>query len=82
MIGYSKCLNFILRLNGVNYYSGNDTVGDGETTYTWNTNPATGNAWLKSEIQNGTFQAGVIISDTGVPSGSWIDKIWIVVNWA
>jgi hypothetical protein len=73
--------NFILRLNGVNYFSGFSTIGGGTVSYTWATNPATGNPWQKSEIQNGTFQAGVIISDTGVPSGCWIDKIWIVVDW-
>lgn len=73
--------NFIVRVSGVNYFSGYSSVGGGDISYTWNTNPATGQPWTKAELQNGTFQAGIIISDTGVPSGCWLDKIWIEVTW-
>jgi len=79
--GYGDSLsrNFILRLNGGNYFSGYATVDlEEDVYYTWDTNPATASGWQVSELQNGTFQAGAIIADEDY---CWINRIWIEVDW-
>jgi len=64
----------------IGYGSGWTIVGAGTTSYEWALNPHTGEAWTREELlAANTFQAGVGIKTTGVPSGAWCDKLWVEV---
>lgn len=73
---------FLMRINNVDYWSSNDIVGPGYSAVTWALNPATNAPWVITDLDYPNFQAGLWIYGTGVPSGVWIDSLYVQVNFA
>ncbi len=64
-----------IKTHGIEY-TGSLCADEGYQNYA--TNPYTGVAWTPTEVND--LQAGAGLSDSGVPSGNALDKLWIVVT--